>query len=70
MQVQLTDPGLTRDLRDFLRRAECIVVQTGRDTLEVYPRSPRGPDDARHEVGHFLAEWHHRHSEVAAYLVD
>jgi len=38
MFIRVSDPTLVNDLRDQVRRAGCIAVQMGLDTLEVAVR--------------------------------
>ena len=70
MRVQLTDPELVYDLRQYLRQADCIAVRTGKATLEAYPRAPVEPDKARRELGSHLIRWQLAHPQAAAYLLD
>lgn len=70
MRVQLTDPELVYDLRQYLRQVDCIAVRTGKATLEAYPRAPVEPAKARRELGLHLIHWQLAHPQPAAYLLD
>jgi len=70
MRIKVTNPDLVRDLRAYLRQAECIVAQTDETTLEAYPRSPLEPDRARQELAAHLIDWQRVHPMAAAYLLD
>jgi hypothetical protein len=57
MFIRVSDPTLVNDLRDQLRRAGCIAVQIGLDTLEVaVPDAPTRGQEAR-EVRAYVRTW-------------
>jgi hypothetical protein len=57
MRVRVSDPALLGDLQRYLRAAQCMVEQSGEDTLDV--SIPRAPSDeqARREVAIYLQAW-------------
>ncbi len=64
MFIRVSDPTLVIDLRDQLRRAGCIAVQMGPDTLDVVvPDAPTRGQEAR-EVRAYVRTW------TAAYGVE
>jgi hypothetical protein len=70
MLIEISNPRLLQDLLDFLRRAECVAEQTGRNRLEVYvPRAPT-EEAGRREVELYLATWRARHPGVGTDLID
>ncbi len=69
MFIRVSDPNLVTDLRDQLRRAGCIAVQTGPDRLLVeVPDAPSQGQEAR-ELRAYLRTWTAAHG-VEAELLD
>lgn len=62
MRVRISDPRLLDDLVEALTRANCAVEVTGGATIEVGSPSPLlTPEQARQEIGFYLAVWQIRH---------
>ena len=70
MFIRVSDPTLVNDLRDQLRRAGCIAVQMGLDTLEVaVPDAPTRGQEAR-EVRVYVRTWTAAHGVEADVVTD
>ncbi len=70
MRIRISDPRLVSELLDFLRRSNCTAVQTSSDMLAVSIPEPLPYEVARMELDLYLAEWHARHSDARAVLID
>ena len=71
MRIRISDPRLLDDLVESLRRANCPVEVTGTETLDVESPSPLlTPEQARQEIGFYLAVWQVRHPDVHVMLLD
>ena len=69
MFIRVSDPTLVIDLRD-LRRAGCIAVQMGPDTLDVaVPDAPTRGQEAR-EVRAYVRTWTAAHGGEADVVVE
>lgn len=68
IQLHVRGGGLTEDLLDFLRRAECRAERMGEDRIEVYvPRAP-SVEQARREVSLYLATWRAWHPSADVFF--
>jgi hypothetical protein len=71
MRIRISDPELLDDLVESLRRANCPVEVTGLETLAVESPSPLlTPEQARQEIGFYLAVWQVRHPDAHVLLLD
>ncbi|MGH3032365.1 MAG: hypothetical protein ACRDNE_16700 [Gaiellaceae bacterium] len=71
MRIRISDPGLLDDLVESLRRANCPVEVTGPETLDVESPSPLlTSEQARQEIGFYLAVWQVRHPGAHVIFVD
>lgn len=71
MRIRISDPKLLDDLVEALTRANCPVEVTGRATIEVGSPSPLlTPEQARQEIGFYLAVWQIRHRGAHVVVVD
>lgn len=71
MLIKVHDPALRGDLLAVLERAQCPVEVSGPDMIVVdSPSSLLTPEQARREVGFYLAAWQVRHSGAQAEFVD
>ncbi len=61
MRLRLNDPELADNLRDFLERRECAVVQIDAETLEVELPHGLHAQQARLELDLYLRIWHSLH---------
>jgi hypothetical protein len=65
MFIRVSNPTLVIDLRDQLRRAGCIAVQIGPDTLDVaIPDAPTRGQEER-EVRAYIRTWTAAHGVEA-----
>ncbi len=70
MRIRISDPALTRDLLDHLRRSDCVAIQMGGGILAVSLCQPFPYEVARIELDLRLADWRARHSDVRAVVID
>ncbi|MGH3004643.1 MAG: hypothetical protein ACRDOS_01825 [Gaiellaceae bacterium] len=71
MRIRISDPELLDDLVESLRRANCPVEVTGPETLEVdSPSSLLTTEQARQEIGFYLAVWQVRNPGAHVIFVD
>lgn len=71
MLIRVSDPELLDDLVESLRRANCPVEVTGAETLFVDSPSPLlTSEQARQEIGFYLAVWQVRHPGAHVTIVD
>ena len=61
MRVRLSDPELADNLRDFLERRECAVVQIDAETVEVELPHELHSEQARLELDLYLRVWQSLH---------
>ena len=61
MRLRLSDPELAENLRDFLERRECAVVQVDVDTLAVELPHELHAHQARLELDLYLRVWQSIH---------
>ena len=61
MRLRLSDPELADNLRDFLERRECAVVQIDAETLEVELPHKLHAEQARLERDLYLRVWQSLH---------
>jgi hypothetical protein len=61
VRLRLSDPELADNLRDFLERRECAVVQVDVDTLEVELPHELHAHQARLELDLYLRVWQSIH---------
>jgi hypothetical protein len=61
VRLRLSDPELAENLRDFLERRECAVVQIDADTLEVELPHEHHAEQARLELDLYLRVWQSLH---------
>jgi hypothetical protein len=70
MFIRVSNPTLVIDLRDQLRRAGCIAVQIGPDTLDVaIPDAPTRGQEER-EVRAYIRTWTATHGVEADVVAD
>jgi hypothetical protein len=65
VKIRISDQALLDDLVESLRRANCPVEVTGPQTLVVdSPSRLLTPEQARREIGFYLAVWQVRHPDA------
>ena len=69
MRVHVSDPAFVYDLLAALKRANYAVTQTGRDTVEVSLPVAAQAEQARQNLGLYLAGWRARHPGIVADLL-
>jgi hypothetical protein len=69
MRVHVSDPAFVYYLLAALKRANYAVRQTGRDTVEVSFPAAAPAEQARLNLGVYLAGWRARHPGIVADLV-
>jgi hypothetical protein len=71
MRINVSDPGLTGDLADYLRRCSCTVAERGSGSLEADPRDRDvEPAYLRMELDAYLRVWRAMHPGVEAAIAD
>ena len=64
MRIRISDPSHLPDLIEFLGRASCVAVHSKGRAVDVdLPHAPSG-DQARRELGLYLAAWQGLHPGV------
>jgi hypothetical protein len=68
VRVQLPDPALRADLRDFLHRWGCVTYEVNDDTIEVTVPDAPAERQGRRELDLYLETWreHHLGLELAS----
>ncbi len=61
MRLRLSDPELADDLREFLERRECAVIQINAETFEVELPHELHAEQARLELDLYLRVWQSLH---------
>jgi hypothetical protein len=61
MRIRLSDPDLMPDLLAFLRKAQCVVEATGRDTVRASVPQALHDEQARLELALYLSVWQALH---------
>ena len=61
MRLRLNDPELADNLRDFLERRECAVIEIDAETLEVELPHGLHSEQARLELDLYLRVWQSLH---------
>ena len=71
MRINVSDPGLTEDLAEYLRRCSCTVALRGSGSLEAAPRD-RNVEAVylRMELDAYLRVWRAMHPGVDADIAD
>jgi hypothetical protein len=69
MKVYVSDPAFVTDLLYSLKRANYAAAQTDLETVEVTIPPTASPEQARLNLGFYLANWRARHPGVVADLV-
>lgn len=57
MRIRVSVPELAVELRDVLRRAGCIAVQTAPGTLQVTVPDAPSPEQERRELNAYISTW-------------
>ena len=57
MRIRVSEPEHVVELRDVLRRAGCIAVQTGPDTLQVTIPEALSVEQERRELAVYVGTW-------------
>ena len=70
MRLRLSDPELADNLRDFLERRECAVVEIDAETLEVELPHELHSEQARLELDLYLRVWQSLHEWSAVEYVE
>ena len=71
MLIRVDPPALRNDLIETLQRANCKASPTGADEIEAAsPSRILTTEQARREIGLYLAIWRARHVGARAELVD
>jgi hypothetical protein len=61
VRLRLSDPELVDNLRDFLQRRECVVIQIDAEALEVELPHELHAQQARLELDLYLHVWQSLH---------
>jgi hypothetical protein len=69
MYVYISDPGLLRNLQDFLRGSGCVAERQRSHELEVHVTGT-SEEQARRELNVYLATWQAINPGVEAYILD
>jgi hypothetical protein len=64
VRVQISDPTLTHDLVDFLRRRECRAERIDQDVIEIEAHPTLSDEKARLELDLLLRVWQSLHPGV------
>ena len=70
MLVRVSDPSLTGELVQFLRRHDYLAVQKRRDTVEAAPINSVSSRADRKRLRRELDDWLSGHPGVSAEIVD
>jgi hypothetical protein len=70
VRLRLRDAQLAENLRDFLQRRECVVVQLQADTLEVTLPYELATEQARLELDLYLRVWQALHHWASVEYVE
>jgi len=71
MKIRVSDPRLVDDLLESLRRAHCDVEVTGPATIAISsPSRLLTAEQARREIGFYLAVWLVRHPGTRVVVLD
>jgi hypothetical protein len=71
MLIRVDPPALRNDLIEMLQRANCKAGPTGANEIEAgSPSRILTTEQARREIGLYLAIWRARHIGARAELVD
>jgi hypothetical protein len=69
MTVHVSNPAFVHDLLASLRRANFSALQTGEMTVEVSTPPSATDEQARLQLGFYLANWRARHPGIVADIV-
>jgi hypothetical protein len=70
VRLRLGDPDLVESLSDFLRRRECAVEQTDKETIEIALPHELHDEQARMELDLYLRVWQSLHGWARVEMVD
>jgi hypothetical protein len=70
VRLRLSDPELADNLRDFLERRECAVIEIDAETLEVELPHELHAEQARLELDLYLRIWQSLHEWSAVEYVE
>jgi hypothetical protein len=70
IRLRLSDPELADNLRDFLERRECAVIEIDAETLEVELPHELHAEQARLELDLYLRVWQSLHEWSAVEYVE
>lgn len=70
MLVRVSDPSLTGDLVQFLRRHDYLALQKGRDTVEAAPINSVSSRADRKRLRRALVDWLSGHPGVTAEVLE
>jgi hypothetical protein len=70
VRLRFSDPELAGNLRDFLERRECVVVQLDAETLEVELPHELHAEQSRLELDLYLRVWQLLHEWSAVEYVE
>ena len=70
VRLRLSDPELVDNLRDFLERRECAVIEIDAETLEVELPHELHAEQARLELDLYLRVWQSLHEWSAVEYVE
>jgi hypothetical protein len=70
VRLRISNPELADNLRDFLERRECAVVQIDAKTLEVELPHELHSEQARLELDLYLRVWQSLHEWSSVQYVD
>jgi hypothetical protein len=70
VRLRLSNPELADNLRDFLERRECAVVQVDAETLEVEFPHELHAEQARVELDLYLRVWQSLHEWSSVEYVE
>jgi hypothetical protein len=70
VRLRLGDPDLVESLSDFLRRRECAVEQTDKETIEISLPHELRDEHARMELDLYLRVWQSLHGWTRVDIVE
>jgi hypothetical protein len=70
VRLRLGDPDLVESLSDFLRRRECAVEQTDKETIEIALPQELHDEQARMELDLYLRVWQSLHGWTRVDVLD
>jgi hypothetical protein len=70
MRIRISDPGLTGDLLEYLRRKDWLAIQTSEHIVAASLSNGLPYDAARLELDFQLGDWLLGHRDASAVIID